>query len=100
MSSRSSRSYGWSQGFWLVDSTHVTHTHTHVDGELATPATAAGPELAAAASRHAVARLWDLLQDFCSVGAAPASWRGEVPPDHPFLRWQPGAQRWLLIRVA
>ena len=27
MSSRSSRSYGWSQGFWLVDSTHVTHTH-------------------------------------------------------------------------
>ena len=52
--------------------------------QLATPATAAGPELAAAASRHAVARLWDLLQDFCSVGAAPASWRGEVPPDHPF----------------
>ena len=68
--------------------------------QLATPATAAGPELAAAASRHAVARLWELLQDFCSVGAAPASWRGEVPPDHPFLRWQPGAQRWLLIRVA
>ena len=68
--------------------------------QLATPAAPAGPELAAAASRHAVARLWDLLQDFCSVGAAPASWRGAVPPDHPFLRWQPGAQRWLLARIA
>ena len=36
-----------------------------------TPATAAGPELAAAASRHDVARLWDLPQGSCSDGAGP-----------------------------
>ena len=68
--------------------------------QLATPPAPAGPELAAAASRSAVARLWDLLQDFCSVGAAPASWQQQVPLTHPFLRWQPDAQRWQLTRIA
>ena len=68
--------------------------------QLATPPAPAGPELEAAASRSAVARLWDLLQDFCSVGAAPASWQQQVPPTHPFMRWQPDAQRWQLTRIA
>ena len=51
-----------------------------------------------AAGRHAVTRLWVLLQDFCSVGTAPAAWRQEVPAGHPFMRWQPASRRWLLVR--
>ena len=64
----------------------------------AAAAAAAGPGLAAAAGLHAVARLWVLLQDFCSVGTAPAAWQQEVPAEHPFMCWQPGAQRWQLVR--
>jgi hypothetical protein len=58
----------------------------------------AGPGLATVAGRHAVARLWDLLQDFCTLGAAPASWRAAVSAQHPFLRWQPDRQSWRLRR--
>jgi hypothetical protein len=47
--------------------------------QLATPATAAGPELAAAASRHAVARLWDLLQDFAVLVPPPPVGAGRCP---------------------
>jgi hypothetical protein len=57
----------------------------------------AGPGLATVAGRHAVAQLWD-LQDFCTLGAAPASWRAAVLAQHPFLRWQPDRQSWRLRR--
>ncbi len=40
---------------------------------------------------HAIARFWDLLQDFCSTAKPPTHWyEGEdhpspVPPGHPFI---------------
>ena len=50
----------------------------------------------AAASRHAVARLFILLQDFCSLNCAPAAWQAEVHFTHPFIHWQPDSQSWQL----
>lgn len=55
-----------------------------------------GRALATAAGRHAAARTWILLQDFCSLGTAPASWQAEVPPAHPFIHWQPDTRSWQL----
>ena len=55
-----------------------------------------GSTLAAAVGRHATARLWILLQDFCSLGTAPAPWQAEVPSTHPFIHWQPDARSWQL----
>ena len=36
--------------------------------------------------QQAVARFWELLQDFVALRVAPASWLSELAPDHPFLR--------------
>jgi hypothetical protein len=36
--------------------------------------------------RKAVARFWELLQDFVVVRAVPRVWLAQVAPDHPFLR--------------
>ena len=59
------------------------------------PATAsASCDMVAAASQHAVARFWTLLQDFCSLGCAPVSWQSEVQPPHPFLYWHASSQSW------
>jgi len=51
-------------------------------------------QLTQAAARHAVARFWDLLTEFCSVGTAPAAWRREVPSNSPFFRWHSQTQQW------
>ena len=71
-----------------------------VDSPAAAAAAAAGPRLAALAGRHAVARRLPsvLLQVFSSIGTAPVAWRQEVPANQPFMRWQPDAQRWQLVR--
>ena len=36
--------------------------------------------------QQAVARFWELLQDFVALRVAPESWLSELAPDHPFLR--------------
>jgi hypothetical protein len=36
--------------------------------------------------RRAVARFWELLQDFVVVRVVPRVWLPQVAPDHPFLR--------------
>ena len=36
--------------------------------------------------RQAVARFWELLQDFVVLRVAPESWFTQLAPDHPFLR--------------
>jgi hypothetical protein len=36
--------------------------------------------------RQAVARFWELLQDFVVLRAAPESWFTPLAPDHPLLR--------------
>ena len=71
-----------------------------VDSPAAAAAAAAGPRLAALAGRHAVARRLPsvLLQVFSSIGTAPVACRQEVPANQPFMRWQPDAQRWQLVR--
>ena len=38
------------------------------------------------AKREAVARFWELLQDFVVVRAAPAAWLPVLSPSHPLLR--------------
>jgi hypothetical protein len=38
------------------------------------------------AKQQAVARFWELLQDFVALRVAPAAWLPELAPDHPFLR--------------
>ena len=50
----------------------------------------------AAARRHAIARLFILLQDFCSLNCAPASWKAEMHTSHPFIHWQPDTLSWQL----
>ena len=55
-------------------------------------------QLVPAAQRHAVARFWDLLQDLCTVGTAPAAWRLQLPPEHPFICWDAEAHRLRLHR--
>jgi hypothetical protein len=67
--------------------------------QAAEPSAPASGALAAAAGRHAVARTWILLQDFCSVGTAPAAWQDAVPPTHPFIHWQPDTRSWQLSSV-
>ena len=57
-------------------------------------ASAVPPGLVASASRRAVARFWDILQEFCTLGAAPVQWRTAVPDDHPFMFWRPAQRRW------
>ena len=42
---------------------------------------------------------WELLQDFCSLGVAPADWSAVVPADPPFLGWNAGAASWQLVRA-
>ena len=39
-----------------------------------------------AVKQQAVARFWELLQDFVALHVAPESWLPELDPDHPFLR--------------
>ena len=46
----------------------------------------------ASAKQAAVARFWELLQDFTVMRAAPAAWLLQVAPDHPLLRVQAGLQ--------
>lgn len=36
--------------------------------------------------QQAVARFWELLQDFVVLRAAPRAWLPQLAPDHPFLR--------------
>ena len=55
-------------------------------------------QLVPAAQRHAVARLWDLLQDLCTVGTAPAAWQQQLPAEHPFICWDVEAHRLRLHR--
>ena len=66
---------------------------------LGEPPAAPGQQLAARAAARAVARLWELLQDFCSLGVAPADWSAVVPANHPFLGWNAGAASWQLVRA-
>ena len=56
---------------------------------------APGQQLAA----RAVARLWELLQDLCSLGVAPTDWSAVVPANHPFLGCNAGAASWQLMRA-
>ena len=39
-----------------------------------------------AVKQQAVARFWELLQDFVALHVAPESWLPELDLDHPFLR--------------
>ena len=39
-----------------------------------------------AVQQQAVARFWELLQDFVALRVAPSAWLSELVPDHPFLR--------------
>jgi DNA-binding transcriptional regulator YbjK len=39
-----------------------------------------------AVKQQAVARFWELLQDFVALHVAPDTWLPELAPDHPFLR--------------
>jgi hypothetical protein len=55
-------------------------------------------QLVPAAQRHAVARFWDLLQDLCTVGTAPAAWQQQLPAEHPFICWDVEAHRLRLHR--
>ena len=55
-------------------------------------------QLVPAAQRHAVARFWDLLQDLCTVGTAPAAWQQQLPAAHPFICWDAEAHRLRLHR--
>ena len=66
---------------------------------LGAPPAAPGQQLAGRAAAQAVARLWELLQDFCSLGVAPADWSAVVPVDHPVHGWNAGAASWQLVRV-
>jgi hypothetical protein len=50
----------------------------------------------AAARRHAIARLFILLQDFGSLNCAPASWKAGMHTSHPFIHWQPDTLPWQL----
>ena len=65
---------------------------------LGEPPAAPGHQLAARVAARAVARRWELLQDFCSLGMAPADWSAVVPTDHPFLGWNAGSASWQLVR--
>lgn len=51
-------------------------------------------ELIHRASQQAVARFWDLLQDFCGLGIAPPAWQAVVVEGHPFFFWQPDLLAW------
>ena len=42
--------------------------------------------------REAVARFWELLQDFVVVRAAPVAWLPALSPDHPLLRVSSGLE--------
>ena len=66
---------------------------------LGEPPAAPSQQLATRAAARAVARLWELLQDFCSLGVAPADWSAVVPAAHPFLGWNAVAASWQLVRA-
>ena len=53
-------------------------------------------EIPQQASRQAVSRFWDLLQDFCSLATAPTKWQEQVTQGHPFLFWEPAKKEWRL----
>lgn len=50
--------------------------------------------------RSAVARFWELLVDFVSLGCAPASWQAHCPPGHPFIHFQPASGSYSVHRPA
>jgi hypothetical protein len=50
--------------------------------------------------QQAVARFWELLQDFVVVRAAPRAWLAAVAPDHPFLRVSPDRSSLRCVAVA
>lgn len=51
-------------------------------------------DIVSKAGKQAVTRFWDLLQDFCAVGAAPCTWESQVGPNHPFFTWRPATKTW------
>jgi hypothetical protein len=52
------------------------------------------PPFSTALQRHAVARFWELLTDFCAMGAAPPAWRSTIPPTHPFFLFDAATSTW------
>lgn len=54
------------------------------------------PDLVHSASQQAVARFWDLLQDFCSISTAPLQWQEQVGEGHPFFSWHAASMQWVL----
>lgn len=57
-----------------------------------------GPEFASSLQRHAVARFWELLTDFCAVGAPPPAWRDSIGLSHPFFRFDSATLTWHVRR--
>lgn len=56
------------------------------------------PTLSTALQRHAVARFWELLTDFCVLGAAPFAWRASLPAAHPFFHFDAATSTWYVRR--
>jgi hypothetical protein len=56
------------------------------------------PTLSTALQRHAVARFWELLTDFCVLGAAPFAWRASLPAAHPFFHFDAATSTWSVRR--
>ena len=56
------------------------------------------PTLVTSLQRHAVARFWELLTDFCAVDAPPKSWRGSIGSSHPFFRFDRATSTWHVRR--
>jgi len=55
---------------------------------------APSPAFVTSLQRHAIARFWELLADFCAVGAPRPAWRESIGTSHPFLSFHSNTNSW------
>ena len=59
---------------------------------------APSPAFTTSLQRHAVARFWELLTDFCAVGAPRPAWRDTIGSSHPFFAFDSDTASWHVKR--
>ena len=59
---------------------------------------APSPTFTTSLQRHAVARFWELLTDFCAVRAPRAAWRDTIGSSHPFFAFDSDTASWHVKR--
>ena len=57
------------------------------------------PEFVHSLQLVAITRFWDLLTEFCAIGADPERWQRLTSPSHPFLHFDATLDQFVVKKV-